>query len=364
MKETKHSDLKVRVLQMPRYHEHLDENLDLVFFNVKKYCQSQNINMHDTSYFNYAMLLITVNLRGSAAAWHQDFAQQGKEVHYIEELKEGMTREFVLVDMQERLREKRDALKPKHCRNREEYIMKFRKLMSDIKDMSDLDRVMCFTRGLVLRTKQEVLYRRFRTTTEAMTVALEFERSHALKPGHRLAECRSRKYNNHQNKKPVQVSNTAMKSGSENEEEDMIDTIVIGNVTAEEKYNELIRKKRSLGDARVKILIDSGANHNIIRPILGTYMFQKKKIQAVRFDGLTTTKKITNVFKKDIMMEGQVFKDITLTEWELPHQQDIILGKPWLVQYNHKIDWRTRMPYSKRNVVESSSKSNTFVSTT
>ncbi|KAI9895310.1 hypothetical protein PsorP6_018852 [Peronosclerospora sorghi] len=294
------------------------------------------------------MSIITVNLRRSAAAWHQYFEQQGTEVHYIEELKEVMTREFVPVGLQERLREKLDGLKQKHCRNLEEYIMKFRKLMSDIKAMSDLDRVMCFTRGLVLRAKQEVLYRRCQTTTEAMTVALEFERSHALvheyrnnnnqksrreydqsarreyeqrtrshsersptrvhnsrvyrdgdvimdvgnsniskeecartklcfygkKPVHRLAECRSRKYNTQQKKKKtVQVSNTAINSESEDEEEGIIDTIVIGHVTAEEKSNELIRKEGSLGDARVKIIINSGADHNIIRPILGTHLF-------------------------------------------------------------------------------------------
>ncbi|CEG37684.1 retrotransposon unclassified [Plasmopara halstedii] len=40
-------------------------------------------------------------------------------------------------------------------------------------------------------------------------------------------------------------------------------------------------------------------------------------------------------------MEGQVYKDVVLTEWELTEQQDIILGKPWLVQYNPRIDSRT-----------------------
>ncbi|KAI9895582.1 hypothetical protein PsorP6_018382 [Peronosclerospora sorghi] len=175
-KEPNNSDLKVKGVQMPRFHGHLDESLDLFFFNVKTYCQSQNIDMYDPSYFNYAMSLITVNVRVSAAASHQDFEQQGKKVHSIEELKEVMTRKLVPVDLRERLREKLDALKQKHCRKVEEYIMKFRKL----RKMCYLYRVMCFTKGLVLRKKQEVLYRRCRTKTEAMTVALEFERSHAL----------------------------------------------------------------------------------------------------------------------------------------------------------------------------------------
>ncbi|KAI9915375.1 hypothetical protein PsorP6_007813 [Peronosclerospora sorghi] len=123
------------------------------------------------------------------------------------------------------------------------------------------------------------------------------------KPGHLLAECISRNHNNQENKKPVKKEKTKSK------------TIVIGHITAEDKSNELIRKEGSLGDARVKILIHSGADHKVIRPSLGTHLFQKKKIEAVSFDGSTTTKKMTNVFKEDIMMEGQVFKDITLTEW-------------------------------------------------
>ncbi|KAI9911512.1 hypothetical protein PsorP6_009262 [Peronosclerospora sorghi] len=235
-----------------------------------------------------------------------------------------MTKEFVPVDLQERLGEKLDALKQKHCKNLEDYIMKFRKIMSDIKEMSDLDRYEQRTRRHLERSPTivnnsgvdrdgDVIMDAGNTNLskdECVRKKLFF---YCKKPGHRLAECRSIKHNNQQNKKSVQVSNMVMKSVSEDKEEDMIDTIVIGHVTAKDKSNELIRKEGCLGDARVKILIDSGADHNIIRPRLGTHMFQNKKIQAVRFDESTTPRKMTNVFKEEIMMEGQVFKDITLT---------------------------------------------------
>ncbi|KAI9895586.1 hypothetical protein PsorP6_018396 [Peronosclerospora sorghi] len=91
-------------------------------------------------------------------------------------------------------------------------------------------------------------------------------------------ECSKKKlkHNNQQNKKPVQLSSTAMKSESEDEEEDMIDTIVIGHVSAEDKSNESIRKEGSLGDARAKIIIESGADHNIIRPRLDTHCFRRR----------------------------------------------------------------------------------------
>ncbi|KAI9920020.1 hypothetical protein PsorP6_016095 [Peronosclerospora sorghi] len=62
--------------------------------------------------------------------------------------------------------------------------------MSDVRDMSNLNRVMCFTRGLVLRTRKEVLYRRFQTTTDAIAI------SHSLQEAFRN--------NNLPNQKPAQ----------------------------------------------------------------------------------------------------------------------------------------------------------------
>ncbi|CEG46813.1 uncharacterized protein PHALS_03493 [Plasmopara halstedii] len=39
-------DLKVKGVEMPKYHGGLDESLELFFFHAQKYCQSQNIDMH------------------------------------------------------------------------------------------------------------------------------------------------------------------------------------------------------------------------------------------------------------------------------------------------------------------------------
>ncbi|KAI9909720.1 hypothetical protein PsorP6_015010 [Peronosclerospora sorghi] len=57
----------------PKYFGRLDESLDLYFFQAQKYCQSQNIDMFDDRYLIYAISLITINLRGAAAAWNQEF---------------------------------------------------------------------------------------------------------------------------------------------------------------------------------------------------------------------------------------------------------------------------------------------------
>ncbi|EGZ21415.1 hypothetical protein PHYSODRAFT_418193, partial [Phytophthora sojae] len=46
-----------------------------------------------------------------------------------------------------------------------------------VKDMSELDKITYFIRGLVSPTK-EVQYRRCTTVSEALSVALEYDRSH------------------------------------------------------------------------------------------------------------------------------------------------------------------------------------------
>jgi len=89
-----------------------------------------------------------------------------------------MERNFLSVDMQERLCEKLDSLNQNNYKGLEDYVVKFRKVMSEVKDMSDLDRAMSFTRGVVQLTRQKVLYRRCQMMTVAIAVVLEFERSH------------------------------------------------------------------------------------------------------------------------------------------------------------------------------------------
>ncbi|CEG50108.1 retroelement pol polyprotein [Plasmopara halstedii] len=114
--------------------------------------------------------------------------------------------------------------------------------------------------------------------------------------------------------------------------------VKINNVTVSDNSSELIRKVAYIGGKQVKVLIDSGADHNIIRPHLGQNLYQRRTVRAMRFDGSSTKKKSTNIFKDKIKMEGQVYKDVVLTESELTEQQYIILGKPWLVQYIPRID--------------------------
>ncbi|KAI9910020.1 hypothetical protein PsorP6_010909 [Peronosclerospora sorghi] len=115
----------------------------------------------------------------------------------------------------------------------------------------------------------------------------------------------------------------------------------VNNLNLSDTSSELIRKDATIGGNQVNVLIGSDADHNIIRPKLGKKILQRRKVRATQFDGIVSIKKNTNVYKVDILVECETYKNVVLTEWELPEQQDVVLGKPWLVQFNPSIDWRT-----------------------
>ena len=64
------------------------------------------------------------------------------------------------------------------CKALPEYVGKFRHVVTQVQDMSKLDRIMYFLRRLIGRTREEVQYLRCTTLSDAITVALDFERSH------------------------------------------------------------------------------------------------------------------------------------------------------------------------------------------
>lgn len=94
-----------------------------------------------------------------------------------------LTDEFVPPDLQERLGDQLYALKQKNCPNLEAYISRFREAIMQVTDMSELDKITYFTRGLVSPTPEEVQYRRCTTVSQAMKIALEYDRSHHIRGG-------------------------------------------------------------------------------------------------------------------------------------------------------------------------------------
>ncbi|KAF0706333.1 hypothetical protein AaE_014171 [Aphanomyces astaci] len=92
------------------------------------------------------------------------------------EFEYGLREEFEPSDLQERLRDRLFALQQKGCKDLVEYIEKFRRICTDVQEMSELDKLTFIIRWLKLKTREEVKYRQSKTLSEA----LEYERAHSL----------------------------------------------------------------------------------------------------------------------------------------------------------------------------------------
>ena len=90
-----------------------------------------------------------------------------------------MEKEFVPAKLQQRLRDDLHRLKQANCKGLTDYIAKFRQIISQVEDTTEINQVIYFQRGLRTRTEKEVQYRRGSTLPEDFTVALDFERAHS-----------------------------------------------------------------------------------------------------------------------------------------------------------------------------------------
>jgi hypothetical protein len=124
--------------------------------------------------------LMTANLSGVAASWLQErVATVGAGPPTLSSLENELRAEFEPIDLQQRLRDDMYRLKQKNCEHLVDYIGKFRHLCSQVTDMTATDKMTHFIRGLRLKTREEVSYHRCQDMTDAIQIALEYERSHA-----------------------------------------------------------------------------------------------------------------------------------------------------------------------------------------
>ena len=78
----------------------------------------------------------------------------------MDELFSHLEQEFVLADLQIRLRDQLRNLDQAQCRDLGDFVNRFRKLMIQVRNMSDVDSIFYFTPGLKHQTRAEIEYRR------------------------------------------------------------------------------------------------------------------------------------------------------------------------------------------------------------
>ncbi|OWZ04564.1 Retroelement pol Polyprotein [Phytophthora megakarya] len=300
-----------------------------------------------------------------------------------------LTDEFVPPDLQERLRDQLYALKQKNCPNLEEYISRFREAIMQVTEMSELDKITYFTRGLVSPTREEVQYRRCTTVSQAMKIALEYDRSHHIrgknyhnepepmeidsgstrnrrqsssssvskrcryckKPGHVIEQCyklknkekHARRNQHEQSSANFSVGSTAVTTAPADDEVTVVEVEEISTSTLSpvHRENELIRKQGTCEGQPVVIMFDSGATCNVVRPGLVDNMSASGVSQVTRFDGTSTRARSVKKGIANIGFGRYRFHKLQVMEWPLGSAHDVILGKPWFTKFQPIIDWRS-----------------------
>ncbi|CEG47235.1 uncharacterized protein PHALS_03882 [Plasmopara halstedii] len=81
--------------------------------------------------------------------------------------------------------------------------------------------------------------------------------------------------------------------------------------------DEPIVRKGLRDGKRVRILIDSGATSNLIRPGLSFKIEKTISATAKRFDGTETETKIVQLVRLTLEVDGQILHSEPMLEWEL-----------------------------------------------
>ncbi|KAG3141234.1 hypothetical protein PI124_g8804 [Phytophthora idaei] len=86
-----------------------------------------------------------------------------------------------------------------------------------------------------------------------------------------------------------------------------INAAVLGGRATEEdvsRSHQLLDKKCKVSNQSGEVLLDSGTDHNVLRKILATDVFRRKKAVAEPFDGSTTAPQWINEVKADMLLDG------------------------------------------------------------
>nr|CCA25679.1 hypothetical protein PITG_05996 [Albugo laibachii Nc14] len=345
------------------YRGRLDELFKLYKEQVEQYFFARGVDWKSLELTQRILAVLGGTLKQGAAQW---YVMQKQYVTNVDEFFSKVERELVPADLKERVREEMNNLGERDCRTIPDYVGTFCYVVTQVREMSELDQIMYFLRRLKGRTREEAQYRHSTTLSEAISVALDFDRSHPPRffqgtsydrPRYR-SYGNSRQYRSNKGPEPMDIGNVQIPSRDEcrrrnmcfkcgnpsdrsaqcnhrqtrnnrgnnrsgwnnqqhvnnvdsleDEQERIVyDCVTINAVEAQKKTEvEPIGLESSssgsdmpvqgcllvgdgvIGDKYVKILIDSGASTNLIKPGLASTVLSAQKVQARRFDKTWTS---------------------------------------------------------------------------
>ncbi|GMF43884.1 unnamed protein product [Phytophthora fragariaefolia] len=327
----------------------VDEDVTDYIFSAKLYFESKNVKYGEDSPQQRPLSLLVANLKGPAAAWYREYvSHDGNILHSVTQFEELLTSEFTPPpDRQEHLRDQLLRLRQNNFQCLQDYVSAFR-------------HIIC----------KEVKLHQFRTTTDAISFALMYDRTHAVGSRRTHANRGNQGPPRQQQVQSYDEESTPMEIGSsrfasreeslrrstsfrtsqssfhriiedETENEEVLESMQLNMVSVAGPKRELLRFNGVMNGEPVRVLIDSGAEPNIVRPGLAQHFVDAAKVTAERFDGSITPARAAQRCHETVRFNKINFVDVSIIEWEVSPNHDLILGHPWLVQFNPSINWKS-----------------------
>lgn len=338
------SERPIPKLNVPNYHGYPSEDVGNWIFILKQNLDAAVIPESRRT------LVACGYLRDSALQWYRRRLQEGGEISFADFVA-GLSSMFLPHNHQEILRSKLDRLKQRG--RLDEYITDFMAIMNQISEMSEMDKIHSFKRGLAPRTKAEVGYMAPKTLHEAIEKAQGYDTNYFTEIGKSSwksiapSEQMDVSYSKTFNPKPKydKICQFCKKKGHEAKDcfkkKKMEQHANNFTRTSENMNNEFVNVLATVNKVPVMCLVDTGANNSVISPEVAAKcqveMFPAQ-ISVTVADG--TTIKPYGVTKDTVVtVEGQAGRlDMTV----MPNRYGILLGMDFLAQIGAKIDARRR----------------------
>ncbi|KAJ8542682.1 hypothetical protein ON010_g12129 [Phytophthora cinnamomi] len=145
-------EVKVEGIRLSQFYAKMGASVDLYFEQLAQYFEAKNIDWQNDDQSSRILAITTANFKGNAAA--------------------RSARAFARSTLRSQAKELSQL---------EESLSRFREAIMQVTDMSELDKITYFIRGLVSPTREEVENRRCTTVSQAMKIALKYDRSHHIR---------------------------------------------------------------------------------------------------------------------------------------------------------------------------------------
>ncbi|GMF52311.1 unnamed protein product [Phytophthora fragariaefolia] len=304
-------EFRAEGISMPKFGGKKDEDVADFMFSAKLYFESKNIPYGANSPQQRPLSLLVVSLHGPVAAWYRMCRMRATPCTLPR-----IWRSCFLMssrpDGQEHLRDQLLKLKQSNFSCLEVYVSAFRGIICKVEDMSDIDKVMHFQKGLVTEIKQNQASSvpnyhgdyLFCTTLRSNTSrCIEKSRTHPAE------------YNLYSCGRPDADGNRSFQRLVEGEQsEDVgVERVQFNMVSVDTSMTspkELLRFDGLMNGQPIRILIDSGADKNIVRPDLARNGIAATKVNAERFGGTMTPARVARRCCETVSFGGNSFVDV------------------------------------------------------